>query len=114
MKTQIAFAIALMTVMVMPSVLANGCCLIQNEKCTFWDFSCTSPDCQLRQQSFCEKLDDWGYAQSSTWYDNQACAEITVPPTCENGFDIPEFGAIGATVALIGAGLGFIALRKKR
>ncbi|MFH1249058.1 MAG: hypothetical protein V1660_02810 [archaeon] len=113
MKKQTTFAIMIIAaLMAMPTVLA-GCCVIQNEKCTFWDLTCSNDDCKAKQQSFCENLDDWGYASATTWYDG-TCDTITIPQTCDNGFDIPEFSTIAAGLALAGSTIGFIIIARRK
>ncbi len=108
--------IAILGMIVLFSIfLANnvsaGCCVIQNSECTYWNM-----DDWDDGEEFCGKLDDWGYALNTSWHDVENCNifDKDLPVGCQEGFSIPEFNGLTAGVALIGAGLGFILLRKKR
>ena len=109
-KIILLFIAALFSLLLLQSVKA-GCCVIQNDACTYWNMD----DWSLGRD-FCNKLQLWGYGENTTWFDVAECAINfeQLPRECQNGFDVPEFNAITAGIALAGAGIGFMLLRRKR
>lgn len=102
---------------------APGCCVIEGAscaqgKCTFWDMSGWE-----RGQEFCDKLELWDAYGTTHWYDLpcDTSEEILAiqeeegfPEQCKRGYDIPEFTTITASLALAGASVGYLTLRRKK
>lgn len=95
-----------------------GCCVIgdQDNSCTYWDVPY-----QFQGgigEAFCNSYTDNGL--SVQWF-TEPCDESYLlemsPEWCsapKSGFSFPEFSFIGAGIALVGSGLGFVLLRKKK
>lgn len=114
-------SLVLMVLLLLPFAVsfaeARDCCVMAEEtgvKCTYWDMTEFS-----NGEKLCTNLALWGYVKHSAWYPNEiSCESIAnLPSWCEdprNGWEIPEFSAGVAVIALVGSITGFFVLRRKK
>lgn len=80
-----------------------------NETMAYWT-SNPAVDCVIEKES----TDHTVYASGTSGTVSKHDHDISHVTLCANGSTIPEFNLIAAGIAIIGSGIGFVTLRKRR